>query len=278
MKPLKGLKVVSMAVNLPGPLAAARFAAMGAHVVKVQTPAGDPLETFRKAWFDEIHANQEIKIIDAKKDIQKIYDLLASADLFLTAYRPASLERLGLDWPTLHQKFPKLCQVAIVGYVAPSQNQSSHDLTCQAHAGLLKAGEMPRFLLADTMGAEQAVSTALSLLFQRQTLGHGAYAEVALSQAAESFKACLKYGATDSSQILGGASPLYNIYETKKGWIALAAIEEVFQKRLKDELKLTELSKKSLNQIFKGRTALEWEEWAKQKDIPIAELRSGKSV
>ena len=72
----------------------------------------------------------------------KLAELLAGADVLLTSTRPAALARLGLDWPTLSARYPRLCHVAIVGYPAPDEDRAGHDLTYQASAGLL---EPPRF-------------------------------------------------------------------------------------------------------------------------------------
>ena len=184
--PLGGVRILTLAVNLPGPVAASRLCEVGAAVVKVEPPGGDPLARMCPGYYAELSAGQELVSLDLKdrEDRASLDDYLENVDLLLTASRPAALGRLGLSWPELHARFPRLCQVAIVGHPPPDENAPGHDLTYQARFGTLSPPGMPPVLVADLAGAEQAVSAALSLLFARER-GQGAgYKQVALSEAA----------------------------------------------------------------------------------------------
>ena len=99
MQPLDGIRVVSLAVNLPGPLAAARLAAMGATVTKVEPPDGDPLQRYASGWYAELTQGQQVLTLDLKDraDRTQASRLLADADVLLTAMRPSALARLGLQ-------------------------------------------------------------------------------------------------------------------------------------------------------------------------------------
>ncbi len=133
---------------------------------------------------------------------------------------------------------------------------------------------MPRTLLADLMGAERAVSSALALLYARET-GHGAgHAEVPLADGMEILAEPLRHGLTAPGGILGGALPRYNLYETADGWIALAALERHFWDRLIRELGIgnVDATCDDLKRIFLTRPASEWEQWATERDIPIVEV------
>lgn len=134
MNGLAGINIVNLAANLPGPAAAQRLARMGAEVVKVEAPSGDPMETYHAGWYREMAAGQKLVRLDLKSDQGRVGldQLLGAADLLISASRPAAMERLGLDWAALHRKYPRLCQVAIVGYPAPRENEAGHDLTYQA--------------------------------------------------------------------------------------------------------------------------------------------------
>jgi alpha-methylacyl-CoA racemase len=196
--PLGGVRVLTLAVNLPGPAAASRLGAMGASVVKVEPPSGDPMARMCPGYYEELSARQEVVCLDLKEreDRASLDDWLEGMDLLLTASRPAALGRLGLAWPELRARFPRLCQVAIVGHPPPDEDVPGHDLTYQARFGTLSPPEMPPVLVADLAGAEQAVGAALSLLFARER-GQGAgYEQVALSEAAESFAGPLRWGIT----------------------------------------------------------------------------------
>lgn len=274
--PLRGVRVLTLAVNLPGPAAASRLCAMGASVIKVEPPGGDPLARMCPGYYEDLSAGQQAVRLDLKdkKDRASLDDLLERTDLLLTASRPAALGRLGLSWPELHVSFPRLCQVAIVGHPPPDEDTPGHDLTYQARFGTLSPPEMPPVLVADLAGAEQAVSAALSLLFARER-GQGArYEQVALSEAARSFAEPLRQGLTATGGVLGGGFPGYGLYRTWDGHVALAALEPHFWELLLQELEV-EGDRQDLERIFETKTAEQWEEWAAERDLPLAAVRQG---
>lgn len=270
--PLEGVRVISTAVNVPGPVAAAHLVKLGASVTKIEPPHGDPLKQYCAPWYDDLRAGQECIPLDLKSEQghEKIMGLLSTADLLLTAQRPAALARLGLAWDDLHPRFPHLNYVAIVGFPGALANEPGHDLTYQAELGLLSPPNLPRTLIADLAGAEQAVSTALALLYRSKVAGAGGgYVEVALSEAARDIAAPLTFGATRPDSKLGGGSPIYNLYQTRSGWIAVAALEPHFIERLKEKLGLKALTEDALSEAFKQKNAAEWEAWARNLDLPI---------
>jgi alpha-methylacyl-CoA racemase len=277
LAPLRGVNVVSLALNVPGPVAAARLVAFGAAVTKVEPPRGDPLATAHPGWYAELHAGQDVVALDLTRPDgrERLTDLLRSADLLLTSSRPVTLARLDLGWERLHGRFPRLAHVAIVGHAAPDQNRPGHDLTYVAEHGLVAPPEPPRTLVADLGGAERAVSAALALLLARERGGPAGYAEIALSAVAAGFAAPLLHGATETGGTLGGGLPYYGLYEARDGWIALAALELTFRARLAAELGLGELTHEGLAEAFRGRTAAEWETWARERDLPLAAVGPG---
>ncbi|HEX8905060.1 MAG TPA: CoA transferase, partial [Longimicrobiaceae bacterium] len=169
LRPLDGVRVVTTAVNLPGPLACARLHALGAAVTKVEPPSGDPLATASPAWYRELADGQRVVALDLKVPTgrQALAVLLADADLLVTATRPAALERLGLGWAELRARHPRLCHLSITGYAPPDEDRPGHDLTYAAAAGLVAPPDLPRTLLVDLAAAERTVSTALALLLAR---------------------------------------------------------------------------------------------------------------
>ncbi len=247
---------------------------MGASVVKVEPPGGDPLARMCPGYYEDLNAGQEVVRLDLKDrhDRASLDERLGGTDLLLTASRPAALGRLGLSWPELHAGFPRLCQVAIVGHPPPDEDAPGHDLTYQARFGTLSPPEMPPVLVADLAGAERTVSAALSLLFARDR-GHGAgYERVALSEAARSFAEPLRQGLTAPGGVLGGGFPGYGLYRARQGHVALAALEQHFWKRLLEELESTG-DRRDLGRIFETRTARQWEAWAAERDLPLAAVR-----
>ena len=274
--PLQDVRVLTLAVNLPGPAAASRLHAMGASVVKVDPPGGDPLARMCPGYYEALSAGQEVVRLDLKdqNDRASLDDRLGETDLLLTASRPAALGRLGLSWPDLHDRFPRLCQVAIVGHPPPDEDAPGHDLTYQARYGTLSPPEIPPVLVADLAGAERAVSAAISLLFARER-GQGAwYEQVALSEVARSFAGPLHWGLTAPDGVLGGGFPGYGLYRAREGHVALAALEPHFWERLLQELGVGG-DRRELELAFETRTADQWEEWAAERDLPLAAVRQG---
>jgi alpha-methylacyl-CoA racemase len=275
MKLLDGIKVINLAVNLPGPACGRRLQKLGAHVVKVEPPIGDPMFHFMPEWHADMTQGQKIVTLDLKSPEQReqLDKLLAEADLLITANRPAALERLGLGWDELHQKFPNLCQVAIVGYPSPHENEPGHDLTYQAKVGLLTPPQMPRTLIADMAGAEIAASEALALLLAKQRGQEAGYAMVALSDAADYMGEPCRIGFTAPGTMVGGGLPEYNLYETNDGWVAVGALEPHFRAALEKALNFESRNPDEWRPIFAKKSAAKWEEWAKEFDLPIVAVK-----
>src|SRR5262249_20619358 len=142
------MRVVTTALNIPGPFAAARLRELGATVTKVEPPRGDPLAPVASDWYEELVTGQDVVRRDLKQET--IDDLLGEADLLLTSQRGTALARMGLAWETLHERHPRLSQVAIVG----EGERAGHDLTYLAGHGLLDPPRLPRTVMADLLGAD----------------------------------------------------------------------------------------------------------------------------
>ena len=259
---LAGRRVVSLALNVPGPVAAARLRELGAQVTKVEPPDGDPLEASAPEWYRELAGDDVIRL-DLKGDGRaRLHELLAAADLLLTAQRRSALERLGLAWRDLHARFPRLSQVAIVG--ERHSERPGHDLTYLAARGVVTPPELPRTLAADLLGAERAVTKSIAVLLGSEPK----YLEVALAEGAELLAAPLRHGLTTADGILGGGFPGYGLYETSDGWIAVAALEQRFRERLAS----LGTTREELAAKFLTRTAEEWESWAFEHDVPLTRI------
>jgi crotonobetainyl-CoA:carnitine CoA-transferase CaiB-like acyl-CoA transferase len=279
MKPLESVRVLTLAVNLPGPLAAARLYELGAAVIKVEPPEGDPLAHASPGWYSALHDGMEVRRLNLKEsqDRSQLDPLLLHTDLLITATRPAALQRLGFSWPELHARYPRLCQVAIVGYPAPHEDRPGHDLTYQAKAGLLVPPHLPRACVADWGGAQEAVSAALSLLLARERGYGSSHIQVSLAEAAERFAQPLNEGLTIPGGVLGGGFAGYNLYRTRDGWIAVGALEPHFRQKLANELGLASLDREQLQELFMTRTGREWESWGNERDLPLVALRDSPS-
>lgn len=270
---LDGIVVVSLAINLPGPLTAARLTKLGARVTTVLPPSGDPLSQYQPEWFADLHTGQDVLTLDLKtiEGITELDSLLSSADLLITSSRPSALARLGLDPQSVVTKHPRLCQLAIVGEAGANAENPGHDLTYQGINGLVNPPEMPTTLVADMAGCERATQIAIAALLHRERTGCATHHEVALADVAYDMAEPRRRGLTAPGGGLGGGVGLYGIYETKKGWIALAAIEPHFAQRTLSELQV-DGTHEAFTTIFATKTAQQWEHWAGKKDIPLVAL------
>jgi alpha-methylacyl-CoA racemase len=279
MNALDGYHVVSTAVNLPGPAALGRLAAMGARVTKIEPPAGDALRLLSPAWYEELTASMTVERLNLKDagDRGRFDAFLEEADLFLTTNLPASLARLGLDHASLRDRFPRLCHVGITGYPPPRQDAPGHDITFAAELDLLTPPELPRTLVPDMAGAEQAVSTAVALLLLRERTGRAESRFVSLFEAGAFFAEPWRRGITAPGGFLGGGLPAYDLYETADGWVALAAIEPHFYNMLISEMGAKPACAEDFKAFFRVRTSAECAAMAREKNLPLAVVRAGES-
>jgi len=267
--------VVTTALNLPGPAACARLRDLGAAVTKVEPPSGDPMEAFNPSWYRRLHEHIDVRRLDLKQDAgrEALAGLLEATDILVTAQRASALARLGLDASSLAQRFPRLCHVAITGHAPPRDEVAGHDLTYLAEHGLISPPALPLTLFADMAGAERAVSTALALVLARNRDGRGRAAAAPLADAAEWLAQPLAEGLTRPGALLGGGRAGYNVYAAKKGWIAVAALEPHFEKRLAQSLALPHLTSQALADVFEREDAEHWERWAREHDLPLVAIR-----
>ena len=107
LKPLRGVRVLSLALNLPGPAALMRLAQMGASCTKVNPPAGDPMQHYTPDGYDLLHKGVKHKTLDLKTAAGQavLHKLLPKTDVLLTSFRPSALTKLGLSWKTLQKEY-----------------------------------------------------------------------------------------------------------------------------------------------------------------------------
>jgi alpha-methylacyl-CoA racemase len=273
---LAGLRVVSTALNLPGPAACARLRDLGASVVKIEPPSGDPMQGFDPGWYAELHDRVDVHRLDLKAPEGRAASgrLLLDADVLVTAQRPSALGRLGLSPRELGERFPRLCHVAIVGHAPPQEEHAGHDLTYLAAAGLVAPPALPATLFADMAGAERVVTTVLALLMARDRGRPARAAYAPLAEAADWLAEPRRRGLTAPGALLGGGSPGYNLYATRDGWIALAALEPHFARALAEALGLgRHLDRPALEARFATQTSAHWETWAQARDLPLVAVR-----
>src|SRR5215208_19804 len=238
LRVLKGTRVLSLALNLPGPAALMRCRQMGASCVKLEPPSGDPMGLYNKPAYAQLHEGVKVLKADLKAAAgQKLlHRELAKTDVLLTSFRPSALEKLGIGWKKLHGLYPALSQVAIIGAPGARAEQPGHDLTYLADKGLVPGLELPATLYADMGGslmASEAVLQAARARNERyagtgEADARGIFIEVALSEAAAYLALPRQWGLTQASGSVGGAHAGYRIYPCRDGRVAVAALEPHF--------------------------------------------------
>lgn len=268
-KPLAGVRVLSVALNLPGPVALARLQALGAMVRKIEPPAGDPMRGMSAVLYRAMHRGIAVQTLDLKTDAGQaaLHDALRESDLLLTAFRPAALARLGLRRATLAARHPHLSTVSIVGHPGRKASQPGHDLTYQAEAGLIDAHRLPSTLLADMTGALLVVEAAMGAVMQTRAHGRGTHLQVALSDAACFAALPRAVGLTEAGALLGGGLPGYAVYPCRDGLVAVAALEPHFAQALAKVA--GGASRAAIRRWCKAHLAQELEAMAANHDLPL---------
>ncbi|WP_291009265.1 CoA transferase [Hydrogenophaga sp.] len=235
LKPLRGVRILSLALNLPGPAALMRLKAMGATCTKAEPPgkaggSGDPMGSYNPAAYGVLHQGVKVIEVDLKTEMGQtsLHKALARTDLLLTSFRPSALAKLGLGWRALHRLYPTLSLVAIVGAPGARAEEPGHDLTYLAEAGLVTGLDLPATLFADMGGALMASEAALQAVLLQKSTGKGCFQEVALSTAADWLALPRSWGLTQPKGAVGGAHAGYRVYPCRGGRVAVAALEPHF--------------------------------------------------
>ncbi|MDR3512582.1 MAG: CoA transferase [Caulobacteraceae bacterium] len=246
---LEGLKVVELATYIAGPGAGGVMADWGAEVVKIESPAGDPMRRFFDSLSDSHEGNPVFEMDNRGKrsialDITKpegreaAARLIAGADVFLTNVRPAALKRAGLDYDSLGARYPRLIYCSLTGYglQGPDADKPGFDVTAfwarSGVASLTAPKGIDPFGLRTGVGDHTCslatVSAILAAVFERGRTGKGRLVETSLLRTgvyaiATDMAIQLRLGKIASTRPREQAvNPLANYFKTADGhWLCL---------------------------------------------------------
>jgi crotonobetainyl-CoA:carnitine CoA-transferase CaiB-like acyl-CoA transferase len=288
MQPLSGTLVVDFSRYLPGAFASRELLELGARVVCVEPPGGDPMRSGAPAWDAALRAGKESLEVDLKRDPSPALELLQEADVVLESFRPGVASRLGVG-PEHVPERTVYCSITGFGLGGRHEQRAGHDLNYLGWAGVLwdTAPAWPPVQIADlAAGSLGAVTKILAALLERERTGKGAHLVVSMTHGSHRFVSHRLGGDTVPRMLTGGLA-CYRVYETAdRRHLTVAALEEVFFRRLTELLGRPDLAERQfdadqellareLGEIFATRPLAEWLELFDAEDVcvgPVATL------
>ncbi|AMV70441.1 Succinyl-CoA:(R)-benzylsuccinate CoA-transferase subunit BbsE [Desulfuromonas sp. DDH964] len=250
---LRGCRVLDLSQYLPGPYATRLLADLGAEVVKIEPPAGDPMRTFIcrdddgiSPLYKQVNAGKIVVFLDLKSGGGQaaFAELVTAADVLLESFRPGVLERLGFGRERLAEFNPRLIHCALSGFGqdGPASQRAGHDLTYMALSGMLhstgtvQTPVIPFPPVSDYAGGEKAAAMILAALLKRQRTGAGCFLDTSLFETVLAWQSFGQAAAQQAGPDLGrgrglitGGAACYQIYPTADDrFVVLAALEAKF--------------------------------------------------
>ena len=292
LQPLAGLLVVDLTRYLPGAYASRELLRLGARVVRLEPPEGDPMRHVAPAWESALNAGKESVACDLKAEPELGRALCARADVVLEGFRPGVAARLGVGPDDLPEQVV-YCSITGFGTEGPHTRRAGHDLNYLGWAGVLEdvAPALPPLQPADmAAGALAAVAEILAALLERERSGRGARLTISMTHGSHRLVSHRLEG-DPLPRFLTGGLAAYRIYETADGrHLTVAALEPKFFVRLCELLGRPELAERhlvagaqvqlaaELAAIFATRTLAAWLEHFGDEDVavgPVATLAEG---
>ena len=314
--PLAGLRVVALEQAVAAPLCSRHLADLGADVIKVESPDGDPYRSYQgdqySPHFQAYNRNKRSIAIDLKNPADRtLFDSLArEADVFIQNFRPGTADRLGAGPARLRELNPRLVYGSISGFGSsgPYVDRPSYDSVAQALSGFLSVvvdSQRPRFLgpaLADAITGLYAAYGILGALVQRGRTGTGALVEVSMLEAmahfaVEPFAAFFALGQTPSSSDRPRLAQAYilrtsegrllaiHLSSLEKFWGGLVAALEApalgtdprFSKR-QSRIDNYEALGIELDRLFSRQGLAHWVKVLGKNDVPFAPINTVDEV
>jgi alpha-methylacyl-CoA racemase len=289
LRVLEGILVVDLTRHLPGPFASRELLELGAHVVCVEPPGGDPMRAMAPAWYDALNKGKETVTIDLKREPEAGRALCADADVVLEGFRPGVAARLGVGPNDVPDRVV-YCSITGFGLGGRHEQRAGHDLNYLGWAGVLadSAPALPPTQIADLgAGSLTAVNRILAALLAREKTGRGTHIVVSMTHGAHRFVAH-RLGGDPIPKLLTGGLACYAVYETADGrHLTVAALEQPFFQRLCELLGRSDLVERQfdaaaqpelaavLAESFRARSLADWLELFDGEDVsvgPVATL------
>jgi alpha-methylacyl-CoA racemase len=289
MAPLSGLLAVDLSRYLPGAFASRELRRLGARVVRLEPPGGDPMRDTAPAWHDALNAGAESVLCDLKADPELGQALCSRADVVLESFRPGVAARLGIGPGDLPDRVV-YCSITGFGSEGRHAQRAGHDLNYLGWAGVLEdtAPGLPPVQAADlAAGALGAVTEILAALIERARTGRGRHLVVSMTHGSHRL-AAHRLGGDPLPRFLTGGLASYRIYSTADARrLTVGALEPKFFARLCELIGHSELAARqydgeaqteieaSLAAVFLTRPLADWLALFDGEDVcvgPVATL------
>jgi crotonobetainyl-CoA:carnitine CoA-transferase CaiB-like acyl-CoA transferase len=278
--PLDGIKILDLSSVVLGPLTTQILGDLGADVIKLEGPAGDPIRYTgparsrdMAALFLAINRNKRSIVLDLKKESARdaVWRLIDGTDVFIHSIRPQAVDRLGFGHEAVIARNPRIIYAGIHGYRSggPYEGQPAYDDVIQGQSGVAdmmarQTGE-PRYfptIMADKTCAQVAAYAIMAALFARERSGKGQFVEIPMFETMVAFNMVDHLfghsfsppeGDIGYSRVL---APYRRPYKTKDGHIGMLAYTDahwlkfwdaVGKPELKDDTRFASLKSRSDN-------------------------------
>jgi crotonobetainyl-CoA:carnitine CoA-transferase CaiB-like acyl-CoA transferase len=309
---LDGIRVIELGSFITAPLAAMMLGDLGADVIKVERPEGDPFRGSHGgkygATFLAFNRNKRGIVLDisAEGGQETLLKLVATADVLIDNFRPGVLARVGLEPTALAKRFPKLIHCSITGFgeSGPYAKRPAFDHVGQALSGitsLLVDPEHPEAFgptISDNVTAMYACYGVMGALVERSRTGTGRRIEVNMLESSMAFIQDIYMGLTRTGTVSGkftriarsqafvltcadGAMLAIHLSTTEKFWRELTAALEASD--LADDERFSwhqarvahyhELAA-ALQDRFKLRSRAAWMEMLAGSDVPFSPVNT----
>jgi crotonobetainyl-CoA:carnitine CoA-transferase CaiB-like acyl-CoA transferase len=280
--------VVDLTRYLPGAFATAELLRLGARVVRVEQPGGDPMRDTAPGWHDALNEGKESVVLELPAEAPFLRALLGRADVVLETFRPGVLARLGVRPQDMPAKVVA-CSITGFGTGNRHEQRAGHDLNYQGWAGVLydTAPAWPPIPVADlAAGALGAVTEILAALVVRERTGDGATLTVSMTHGTHRL-AEYRLAGDPRPRLLTGGLACYRTYATEDGrHVTVGALEPKFFTRLCELLGRPELAARQydddqetlaaeLARVFSSKTLEHWLRMLDDEDVcvgPVATL------
>jgi crotonobetainyl-CoA:carnitine CoA-transferase CaiB-like acyl-CoA transferase len=234
VQPLAGILVVDFTRYLPGAYAGKELRRLGARVVRVEAPDGDPMRETAGAWDAALRAGTESVVCDLPREAPFARALCSRADVVIEGFRPGVAARLGIGRDDVPDT-TVYCSLTGFGLTGRHLQRAGHDLNYLGWAGALEdtAPALPPIQVADlAAGALGAVTQILAGLLERERTGKGARLAVSMTHGSHDLVAH-RLGGEPVPRMLTGGLACYRVYATADGrHLTVAALEPKFFARL----------------------------------------------